>query len=322
MGKVGKISVIPKDYSEGFATMEKSLRQNGMTRTPGTVVMKFPYKELSGKYRTGLDENAASILKIGDDHARSLEQARIKKLRQKLEAQTGMDLSPTSPFYNHVGKGPRDTYQGERVKGIKMIDGDNLFNLDDPWQAITYYWLCAHPTIASSLQAFSIGQYPSNTVYYVADDEIEATIEYNKRKSANDAIVFFSSWSLEKRRKVARLLDLPASEDTKEEIVYNLVDSFLKAKTVARGAFMGQDPIRVFTVYAQLKDDVIYVKDVVKQALDSQIYRERMGGRIFEGEQELYQSEEELVEHLLDDRHQNDLFELEKKIAMKKSISV
>src|SRR5437016_3592229 len=165
MGKIGKIGIIPKDYSEGFPTMEKSLRERGLSRMPGTVVMKFPYRDLSGRYRTGLDDQSPRILRIDDDNERKAEQKRVRDLRASLEKRTGLDLGPTSDYYNYTSKKP----SGAKVEPVKLADGENIFNLDDPWQAITYYWLSSHPTIASSLQAWERGEFPADTQYYVCD---------------------------------------------------------------------------------------------------------------------------------------------------------
>lgn len=319
MAKVGKISVISKDYDGAFPTMEKSLRQRGMSRAPGTTKMLFPYKELNGKYRTGLDENAKHITKIEDINLRKAEQERVKGIREKLERLTGVDLSPSSDYYNHVSK-----KLGVHVQPVKLSDGDNLFNLDledpkvDPWQAVTYYWLSADPRIASSLAAYERGEYPHDTQYYVNDEDVENALQYRKKKTSNDAIIKFDSWSLEKRRKVARLLDLPVSENTREEIVYNLVDNFLKATQISGGVHKGKDPIRIFALYADLKDDMLYVKDMVEQAFRHQIYKEKKGGRVYEGELEVFRDKHELIDHLMDENNQEDLLELEKKLKVKK----
>lgn len=317
MGKIGKISVIPKDYDGAFPTMEKSLRQRGMSRAPGTTKLMLPYKELSGKYRTGLDSNAKYIIKIEDPSLRKLEQDRVTALRKRLEELTGIDLSPTSEYYNYVSKKP-----GVHVEPIKLIDGENLFNLEDPWQYITYCWLSADPRIAASLAAYERGEYPHDTQYYVNDEDVESALQYRKKKTSNDAIIKFDSWSLEKRKKVARLLDLPVSEGTREEVVYNLVDSFLKTNQVSGGVHKGKDPVKVFTLYADLKDDILYVKDIVEQAFKHQIYKEKKGGRVYEGELEVYRDKEELIEHLMDENNQEDLLELEKKLKVKKLANV
>jgi len=317
MGKIGKISVIPKDYDGAFPTMEKSLRQRGMSRAPGTTKLMLPYKELSGKYRTGLDPNAKYILKIEDPSLRKLEQDRVATLRKKLEDLTGVDLSPTSEYYNYVSK-----RAGVHVEPIKLMDGENLFNLEDPWQYVTYCWLSVDPRIASSLAAYERGEYPHDTQYYVNDEDVESALQYRKKKTSNDAIIKFDSWSLEKRKKVARLLDLPVGEGTREEVVYNLVDSFLKTSQVSVGVHKGKDPVKVFTLYADLKDDILYVKDMVEQAFKHQIYKEKKGGRIYEGELEVYRDKEELIEHLMDENNQEDLLELEKKLKVKKLANV
>jgi len=316
MAKVGKISVIPKDYSSGFPTMEKSLRDKGYSRMPGTVMMKFPYKELNGKYRTGLDENATSIMKITDLRDRDFEQKRVREVRKSLEEKTGMDLSATSDYYNYASKSQH------HVEGVKLQDGDNLFNLDDPWQAITFYWLKSHPTIATSIRAWEKGEYPSDTQFFVNDEDVENEIQYYKKKTANDAIIKFDSWSLDKRKKVARLLDLPIGEDTKEQVVYNMVDTFLKQGTVTSGVHKGRDPIKVFASYADIKDDLLYVKDVANQAFTHQIYKEKRGGRVYEGELELFKSKEDMIDFYMDEKNQEDLLELEKKLHVKKFAEV
>lgn len=317
MAKIGKISVIPKDYDGAFPTMEKSLRQRGMSRAPGTTKMMLPSKLVSGKYCTGLDENGKNVLKMEDPALKKMEQERIKTLRKKLEDEVGIDLSPTSQYYNFTSKVP-----GIHVEPVRLIDGDNIFNLDDPWQHITYLWLSADPRIASSLAAYERGEYSHETQYYINDEDVESAVQYKKKKTANDAIIKFDSWSLEKRRKIARLLDLPVSENSREELVYNLVDNFLKKSQVDTGVHKGKDPIKVFTLYADLKDDILFVKDIVEQAFKHHIYREKKGGRIYEGELEVYRDKQELIDHLSNDDNQEDLLELEKKLKVKKLANV
>ena len=82
MGKLGKISTIKKEYnSAGMQTMQGGLSQRGLSRIPGTGVFKYPYKELDGRYRTGLDADAAYIKRINDPTERELEVERVTALR-------------------------------------------------------------------------------------------------------------------------------------------------------------------------------------------------------------------------------------------------
>ena len=66
MGKIGKISTIKREYNSQIHTMDSGLASKGMSRIPGTGVFKYPYKELDGQYRTGLDPNASYIKRIQD----------------------------------------------------------------------------------------------------------------------------------------------------------------------------------------------------------------------------------------------------------------
>jgi len=322
MGKIGKISVIKRDYNNSqLQTMQGGLAARGMTRVPGTGVFKFPYKELDGKYRTGLDVDAVYIRRIGDPLEKELEIERVKALRARLEEALGdIDLGPRSTFWNYGLS--TSTEDQQHVQLVKLIDGDNIFDLSVPFQELAFSWLRVHPTIASSLQAYERGEYPADTQYYVADDEIETAIIYKKKQLVNKAIAKFDGLSNEKKRKVARLLGLPVTEDSKEDTVYNLVDNVLKQTEFKAGKYQGLSPIEVFSRFADMKDDLLHIKDLVKQAVSHSIYRIKPNGKVYEGEFEIAKDEDDLVRFLIDEDHQDELMILEGKLKTKKIAAV
>lgn len=322
MGKVGKIATLQKEYSSAeIQTMQGGLAQKGMTRIPGTGVFKFPYKEIDGRYRTGLDPDASYIKRIGDNLERELEVERVTTLRDKLQSALGdIDLGPRAPFWNYSLATSAD--DSSHVQPVKLIDGDNLFDLSLAFQEIAFSWLRVHPTIASSHQAWERGEYPADTQYYVADDEIENAVLYKKKTLINKAIVKFESMTIEKKRKVARLLGLPVTEDTKEEVVYNQIDNLLKKSEFDSGKYAGLNPVKIFNDFADMKDNLLHIKDLVKQAVAHSIYRIKPNGRIYEGEFEVGQDEDELVKYLIDDDNQDSLLVLEGKLKSKKLASV
>jgi hypothetical protein len=322
MGKTGKISTIKKEYnSSQLQTMQGGLSSKGLTRIPGTGVFKYPYKELDGQYRTGLDPNASYIRRISDPLEREMEQDRVKALKERLEIALGdIDLGPRSSFWNYgLSTSTEDTMH---VQPVKLLDGDNFFDLNIPFQELAFAWLRVHPTIASSYQAWERGEFAAETQFYVADDEIENAVVYKKKQLINKAIVKFDSMTPEKKRKVARLLGLPVSEDTKEESVYNQVDNMLKQTEFKNGKFQGLNPIEVFNRFADMKENLLHIKDLVKQALTHSVYRLKPNGKIYEGEFEVAKDEDELVKHLADDDNQEDLITLEQKLKTKKLASV
>ena len=322
MGKIGKISTIKKEYNNSqLQTMQGGLATKGLTRIPGTGVFKYPYKELDGQYRTGLDPNAAYIRRISDNVEREMEVERVTALRKKLEMALGdIDLGPRSSFWNYgLSTSTEDTLH---VQAVKLLDGDNFFDLAIPLQELAFSWLRVHPTIASSYQAWERGEFAADTQFYVADDEIENAVIYKKKQLINKAIVKFDSMTPEKKRKVARLLGLPVTEDTKEEAVYNQVDNVLKQTEFKNGKYQGLNPIEVFNRFADMKENLLHIKDLVKQAITHSVYRVKASGKVYEGEFEIAKDEDELIKYLADDDHQEDLITLEQKLKSKKLASI
>jgi hypothetical protein len=321
MGKIGKISTIKKEYNNSqLQTMQGGLSAKGLTRIPGTGVFKYPYKELDGKYRTGLDPEAAYIRRILDKTEREIEIERVSKLKEKLEAALGVDLGPRSSFWNYaLSQTPDDPLH---VQPVKLIDGDNLFDLSVPSQELAFCWLRVHPTIASSYMAWERGEYPADTQYYVADDEVENAVLFKKKQLINNAIVKFTGMTPDKRKKVARLLGLPVSDDSKEEVVYNLVDNMLKQTEFKSGQFQGLNPVEVFTRFADMKENLLHIKDLVKQAIAHSVYRVKAGGKVYKGEFELARDEDELVKFLANEDNQEELLILEQELKTKKLAAV
>jgi hypothetical protein len=318
MGRVGKISTIKKDYSaSGLQTMHTNLASKGMTRIPGTGVFKYPYKEIDGRYRTGLDPEANYIKRISDPMERELEKERVTELRQKLEDSLGgIDLGPRSSFWNYgLSTSTEDTLH---VQTVKLMDGDNYFDLSIPLQELAFSWLRVHPTIASSYEAWERGDYPADTQFFVSDEDIENQKVFKKKQLINKAIAKFDGMTPEKKRKVGRLLGLPITEDTKEEAVYNLVDNILKQTDFKSGKYQGLSTIEVFNRFADMKENLLHVKDLVKQAIAHSIYRVKPSGKVYEGEYEVAADEDDLVKQLVDEDNQDMLITLEQKLKSKK----
>jgi hypothetical protein len=322
MGKIGKISTLKKEYNNSqLQTMQGGLATKGLTRIPGTGVFKYPYKELDGQYRTGLDANAGYIRRISDPLEREMEVERVTALKAKLETALGdVNLGPRSSFWNYgLSTSTEDVLH---VQAVKLTDGDNYYDLGNPFQELAFSWLRVHPTIASSYQAWERGDYPADIQFYVADDEIENAIIFKKKQLINKAISKFDIMTPEKKKKVARLLGLPISDDSKEEVVYNLVDNILKETEFKGGKFQGLSTVEVFNRFADMKENLLHIKDLVKQAVTHSVYRVKPNGRIYEGDYEIAVDEDALIKFLADDDNQDELLTLEGKLKTKKLASI
>lgn len=316
MARSGKISPIKKEYSQNFLTIDSSLAKHGFVRAPGTGRLFLPYRERTGLYRTGLDENAQYLQRLKDLSPEQYE-AEVKRIREdkaRLEAKLGCKdcLSPSSKFY--------DVSSNENIKAypVKLGSTDKYFDFSDVMEEITWNWMKVYPMIAPSLEAYMRGDASSECQYYVCDDQAETKLAYNKKKEINSAIAAFEKMEPSKKKRVARLMGLGVNDDTPEEEVYNIMDSTLKEMEFKSGKFQGTSTVRMFNEIANLTDSRLKVKDIIEQALTKNIYRERANGRIYEGEMEIARNKEELITSLLEDEHQEDLIILEKKLKGKK----
>lgn len=314
---IGKISSIKKNYTPGVRSLEASLSDKGYDRFPGTYSMILPFKEMSGKYRTGLDPAAGYLQKFSDEQ-KALMIKDINATRERLEEATGLDLGPRASYYNHASRN-QDNGAIVKVQTVKLYQGDNIFTFSDPIQEITFRWLSVHPQVASSLKAYQKGEYTAQTQYYVNNEDIEQDQVYSKKVLINKAVAELETLTPEKKRKVARLLALPISDNTKESTVYNLLDSWLKQGDIKEGEFKGQNPINLFNKFAGMDAKLLQVKDLVEQAITHSLYRVHKGGRIYEGNVEAFKTKDELIEFLYSDKGQEDFLALEDKLNIKKT---
>lgn len=319
---IGKIAPIQKQYGNVINTVDQQLAKNGYARFPGTTQTFLPYKEVSGKYRTGLDKDAAYLDRLPED-AKKAEVTRIIETKARLEKQINIPgiLEPTSLFWNFAASENdlRKKFGTDiKVSPVKVGNDEMIFDTSDLMKEITWNWIKVHPGIAPSLEGYKKGAVSADVKYYVVDDEAENKQTYDRKKQINKAIVAFEDMSPTKRKQIARLMGIPVTDSTKEEVVYNLVDSILKETEFKDGAFKGLAPVKLFTDLLKTTDQRLKVKDLVEQAITHSIYRFGQGGKLQEGGMTIATTKEELVEFLLEEKNQMDLIALEQKLTNKK----
>jgi len=327
MARIAKISPLRKEYSNTFNTIDQQLAKNGYYRSPGTAITVLPHKEISGKYRTGLDVDAPYLNNLSEED-KAAEIERITKDKARLEKELGIEgkgiLDPTSPFYNFAASSSvlKERFGSDiKVVPIKLGTDDLIFNLEpgeDTMKEIAWNWLSVNPRIAPSLDAYKQGKVPPDVQYYIADDEAENKDKYRKNKAINEAVAAFDALTPTKRKQVARLMGLPVTEETKEEVVYNHVNDTLKIGEFRDGPHKGTSTIRLFTELLKTTDERLTVKDLVEQAITHSIYRIGVGNKVMEGEVVASPSKEDMIEHLLKTENQMELLALQKKLNNKK----
>lgn len=310
MGKVGVIAVIKKEYSAKDSPFENALQSNGYSRMPGTGNYMYPYKELGGKYRTGLDPDAGYIQRIKDKTEKEAELKRIKEDLEIIKSQLGddFDVSPRSKYYNQALR--QSDHDTSHVGAVKLKDGDNFFNLNDARELITFRWLSRHPQIATSMEDYLAGKCPPECQFYVKEENVEQDRKFRKKQAINNAISKLQAMSVEKQRKVATMLGLGVGDTTLPTDLYNRLDDYIHT---------GDTEIELFHKFANMNDDVLYAKYLLEMAIFWNIYRENRGA-IEEGGITIGEDKESVVKWLLED--QKELIGLGEKVKQKKSLGV
>jgi hypothetical protein len=317
---VAKIKPLPVKFTPGERSMQNAYAERGWMRHPGTAVGRVPYRTQSGKYLTGLDEDSDKIRRLRLTNPTEGERVakETKERRERLEAATGLDLGPRSEYYSGVYGIKYGT--DEVARKVKLMDRENVFNFNIPQEEITYYWLKEHDyLIAPSLVEWESGKSPHTVQFYVENEAAEAEIVYKKNTSIVDAVRKLTQMNLDTRKKVAKLCGISIAENDNELSVYNKLYEFINDGLVKTAKFKGQDSVNVFNRIADMSTPVMNARFMVDQAIELRIYNKR-NGVMYEGENMVSATEEELIDQLASGNRAQEMMALEIKINDKRKL--
>jgi hypothetical protein len=294
-----------KREPSNMRTLEGSLYQNGYSFIPGTTRKFYPRVDSRGVIRTGLDENSPKIRAIFDPKVKEAEVQRIKQLKDYYESILDESLEPNSTFYDEM-----------KENGVTLEDGENIFNMENPREAVNFYWIMETDMVANSLDDIESGKVDTSIVkFYVYNGEVETKVTFERKKKINSAIASLDKMTAVKRKKIQKLIGLGLPMDSTEEEVYNAVDEFLRTPASA----MDRDPIEQFAKITSYSDDLLDVKALVKDLVDKNIVRIK-GSIIYEGEHVWAKSIEEFELFLTDPKHTEEYGSFKDKLKNKARI--
>ncbi len=301
--------------------MQNAYAERGWMRHPGTAVGFPPRKSQSGKYLTGLDEKSDEILllmRTNPDEGERLARE-TKERRERLEAATGLDLGPKSEYYSGIYGAKYGT--DEVASKVKLVDKENVFNFNIAQEEITYWWVVSgyKELIAPSLVDWESGRCKHTVQFYIENEAAEAEIVYKKNTSVVEAIQKWTKMNLDTRKKVAKLCGISIGEADNELTVYNKGYEFINEGLVKNARYKGQDSVTLFNRMADLSTPVMNARFMVDQAIELRIYNKR-NGVMYEGENMIASTEEELIDLLASGNRQAEYLALEIKINDKRKL--
>jgi hypothetical protein len=141
------------------------------SKFPGTFEVLQPGRTPDGRWVTGMDEEATSVRSINDPVARAERAEEIRDIRLELERLTGLDLSASSRYW--------ETYY------LKIVDKLAL-NFDNPHDRVKYYILLANNYAAPELEAKSIQNSCTLSIYMhrAENEEGQKAVKSRERDKA------------------------------------------------------------------------------------------------------------------------------------------
>jgi hypothetical protein len=225
-----------------------------------------------------------------------------------------VDLGSRADFYSDMFH-PRHMGTDKRCPLAVLKDGDNVFNLDIKEQAIVYAYLRVHDKeVAPSAESLLTGNY-SRCSFYVNDSDVESERAYKSRSKVNKAISQLDTISTEKQKQIARVIGLPVTDSTKQSIVYNTLDKYIKDSENPRTS----DHSDVFMKYVTMKDDNLVVMDTVKQCITYNILR-NPNGAVYKGESFIAGNEAEACKYYANPKKQQEYLLLQEELKLKQSV--
>lgn len=318
---IAKIRPLPVRFKPGEKSMQNAYAERGLMRHPGTGVGFPPRRAQSGKYLTGLDEDSDEIRRLKQTNPE--EGARVAKetleRRLRLEAATGLDLGPKAEYYSGIYGQKYGT--DEVATKVRLADRDNVFNFNVPQEEIAYWWVTAgyKELIAPSLAEWEAGQCTYTVQFYIENEAAEAEIVYKKNTAVVDAVSKLTKMDLETRKKVAKLCGISLAENDNELAVYNKLYSLINEGIVQNAMYKGSDSVTIFNRIANLSTPVMSAKFMVNQAIELRIYNKR-NGVMYEGENMIAATEDELVSTLASGARQQEMLALEIKVNDKRRL--
>jgi hypothetical protein len=272
------------------------LEADGRSKFPNCVDLYQPALGPDGRWLTGMDENAHSVLIIQDATEREAKREALKKERESLESLTNIDLSGKSAFWN--------TYWVE-------VNPNKPLNLTNPLDRIKYNVLLVSDVVAPTLKDANRAEY-KNAKYYIAREFEDVTDRLEKRRNKDEASAALLELLKVPNRAVlvAKYLELPINESTPPENVYDIFGTYLDNDEKL-------DSVNKFLSAVRKSPEEINIKLIFADAVKWNVIRRR--DNLYQrGNITLGREPKEVITFLTDVKNSGELLSIQEEVEMKR----
>lgn len=200
------------------------LEQDGRSKFPNCVDIIQPAIGRDGRWITGLDEKARSILAIRDQAERLKKQEEVKAERESLEELTNLDLSGKSTFWDDF---------------FVEINPRKPLDMSVPMDRIAYHVILASNDVAPNLKETLNMDY-FNAKYYIArkHEDVSDKVSKKKKKAEADAAMLELLKTPDKAVLIGKYLGLPVSISTPYDNMFDIYSQKLDLDAAGNTGFI------------------------------------------------------------------------------------
>lgn len=269
------------------------LHEYGFSKFPGSYEFRgISLDERTGKYRTGLDENAPEILTIKDAAERKKIQERIINTRTELEAkfgQPGLLDARNDRFWDTFGI---PIVVG--ADGIAKIDGKNDFDpVNDPMHELYLVVAKANKMFAFSEEEAYASRFRDDRFYLTTEDEVKTTqrasIQKTRERSARMLELFGETPQFDRAWEIAYYIDLKPKKNCSQETLDKLIE---QSTTIG-------DKLDSFLEACKIPVDELITSNYVKKAIRLNIIKMHPTDKVYYSvNQNFRPTEKETIDYL------------------------
>ena len=229
----------------------------------GAVEYATPKLGADGKTVTGFDENALEIISIADDKERGKVQKQILADKKELEKLLGVDLAPSSSFWDKFF--------------VALTDEEIVLDMSNPMDKVKAKFLVANRYVAPSEDDIYNDERYESCIFYMYRDVEETTKKVQKQKRKDKAkgkLSLLSEDNPNKLKTVASyLFGYNAQADMSPEKAYEKLSEFIE---IANEDVQKKN-IEKFLVAVDLTQEEMMTKLVFDKAIRKKIITQRNG---------------------------------------------
>lgn len=264
----------------------------------GSKEYATPKTGKDGKIVTGVDENAFSIISSTEPEEIKKKQTSVKKIREDLERQLNVDLTPSSDYWE---------------KFFIVLEDERHLDEKNPLDRLHEMFLLANRYVAPSRQAIEEDPDYYNCIFYIHRDKEETAKKASGLRKLDKAVGKLSDLFDENPTKLqqvsADIFGYEAQEISPDEAYVKLKDFLEVADKRTQDANIKRFMDTVDKSAEEMMAKKIFDKAIKKKFVTSK-------GNVYRRGDEIYgNSYEEALEFLLSPENSAELISLQKQVS-------